>query len=196
MGDLGKKVLGIVAGITASIFTALPCFAQDTLDTKSSNQYLKLGVSSISWSDHSLKNYENTIFFHGGTEHQIIKTLYLGWNVIIGSKKERNPEEPKKINYFSTNLELSLGTDKNKEVSIYGLFGIGTASLNEKNNLGEIKTEDSAFGSYFGVGLNIEVTKNVYLFAELKENLGKVKFYGEPLSIKGLMGGGGMKIGF
>lgn len=199
MKSIRNLLIPIVAAFTLATTTPQIVKAQDNESAGNSSfiQGLKASVYYNTFSDNSLKReYGPMALFQLGTEGRLSEGFYLGATTIFGFKKEINEQNPYQISYWSNNLELTIGAKRDKDASLYGTVGIGLVSFSERDNEGNLETKDSALGGYIGTGLQLRLGEGAYIFGEMKENIGRVLYYGDLISLNSFALGVGFKVNF
>lgn len=179
MKNLVKNIAKYSTAFFLGFSSLVPAHSQEPETPKDGT---KFSASYLSWNKNYLDEKYNGMFvFQLGCGYKIknnFNNLRLGWNLETGSAKAKNsykflPKKTPKVDYFSANIEIIPEMKKFFIFSLYPLFGGGISFVEEKNIYGGEEKKTTSLNGYFGPGFNIEASKKMYFYAEVKENFSK-----------------------
>ncbi len=197
MKNLWNKIkTPIKVGALATILSFLPIksLAQESTNLTPKGK-IKAGISYNLFSGEYLsEEYGSIVLISGGYEKKLSGMFDLGIDMSFGTKKEIDAQSPYKLIYFLTNIEGIYGINDDKDFSLYAIMTIGFRTVAEQDNEGSIETTNLSIGGNVGGGGQIKLSDNLYIFGEIKANIGKTMLYDELMSLNTVGFGGGLKI--
>lgn len=195
MGLVKKlKNLGMGLGIAGLSLLPMKSLAQESTNLTPKGK-IKTGISYNLFSGEYLsEEYESIVLIHGGYERKLSGMFDLGIDMSFGTKKEIDAQSPYKLTYFLTNIEGIYGINDNKDASLYAIMSLGFRTLVEQDSEGTIEANDLSIGGNVGFGGQIKLSDNLYLFGEIKTNIGRIMLYDELISLNTAGFGGGLKL--